>query len=64
MAHHPPYTRNCKIIIYLYACMSTAGPRYLSALHQYEGQEVEQHAHKMHSYIPYHRNKRKTIRIS
>lgn len=29
-------------------CMSTAGPRYLSAFHQYEGQEVEQHAHKMH----------------
>jgi hypothetical protein len=28
--------------------MSTAGPRYLSAFHQYEGQEVEQHAHKMH----------------
>jgi hypothetical protein len=34
--------------IHLYACMRTAGPRYLSAFHQYEGQEVEQHAHKMH----------------
>ena len=28
--------------------MRTAGPKYLSAFHQYEGQEVEQHAHKMH----------------
>lgn len=34
--------------IHLYACMRTAGPRYLSAFHQYDGQEVEQHAHRMH----------------
>ena len=32
--------------------MSTAGPRYLSVFHQYDGQDVEQHAHKMHSYMP------------
>ena len=35
-----------------YACINTAGPRYLSADHQYDGQEVEQYAHKMHSYMP------------
>ena len=34
--------------IHLYACIRTAGPRYLSAFHQYDGQEVEQHAHRMH----------------
>jgi len=32
--------------------MSTAGPRYFSAFHQYEGHEVEQQAHRMHSYKP------------
>lgn len=32
--------------------MSTAGPRYFSEFHQYEGHEVEQHAHKIHSYKP------------
>lgn len=26
-----------------------AGPRYSSEFHQYEGHEVEQHAHRMHS---------------
>ena len=35
-----------------HTCMSTAGPRYLSVFHQYDGQDVEQHAHKMHSYMP------------
>ena len=30
-------------------CSSTAGPRYSSLFHQYEGQEVEQHAHRIHS---------------
>lgn len=39
-------------IIQRYACISTAGPRYLSPFHQYDGQEVEQHAHKIHSYNP------------
>ena len=34
------------------ACMSAAGPRYLSMFHQYEGHEVLQHAHRMHSYMP------------
>ena len=34
--------------IHLYACIRTAGPRYLSAFHQYEGHEVEQHAQRMH----------------
>ena len=33
-------------------CMRMAGPRYLSAFHQYEGQEVEQQAQRMHSYSP------------
>lgn len=32
--------------------MRTAGPKYLSAFHQYDGHDVEQHAHKMHSYNP------------
>ena len=31
-----------------YACMRTAGPRYWSWFHQYEGHEVEQHAQRMH----------------
>jgi hypothetical protein len=34
------------------ACINTAGPRYLSLFHQYEGHDVEQHAHKIHSYMP------------
>jgi hypothetical protein len=29
-----------------------AGPRYSSLFHQYEGQDVEQQAHRMHSYRP------------
>ena len=33
-------------------CMRMAGPRYLSAFHQYEGQDVEQQAQRMHSYSP------------
>lgn len=32
--------------------MRTAGPRYLSAFHQYDGHDVLQQAHRMHSYIP------------
>jgi len=32
-----------------YDCRSTAGPRYSSLFHQYEGQEVLQHAQRMHS---------------
>lgn len=32
--------------------MSTAGPRYSSLFHQYDGQDVLQHAHRIHSYIP------------
>lgn len=32
-----------------YDCSSTAGPRYSSLFHQYDGQDVEQHAHRMHS---------------
>lgn len=39
-------------MIQRYACISTAGPRYLSPFHQYEGHEVEQQAHRMHSYSP------------
>lgn len=35
-----------------YTCISTAGPRYFSEFHQYEGHEVEQHAHNIHSYKP------------
>lgn len=35
--------------IHLYACMRTAGPRYSSWFHQYDGQDVEQHAQRMHS---------------
>ena len=31
--------------------MRVAGPRYTSWFHQYDGQEVEQHAQRMHSYI-------------
>lgn len=31
-----------------YACMRTAGPRYWSWFHQYDGHEVEQHAQRMH----------------
>lgn len=29
-----------------------AGPRYSSEFHQYEGHDVEQQAHRMHSYRP------------
>jgi hypothetical protein len=29
-----------------------AGPRYSSLFHQYDGHDVEQHAHRMHSYRP------------
>lgn len=32
-----------------YDCRSTAGPRYSSLFHQYEGHEVEQQAQRMHS---------------
>ena len=32
-----------------YDWSSRAGPRYSSEFHQYEGHEVEQQAHKMHS---------------
>ena len=32
-----------------YDCRSTAGPRYSSLFHQYEGQDVEQQAQRMHS---------------
>ena len=39
-------------MIQRYACISTAGPRYWSEFHQYEGHDVEQHAHRMHSYSP------------
>lgn len=35
-----------------YAYSSTAGPKYLSEFHQYEGQAVEQQAQRMHSYSP------------
>ena len=31
-----------------YACMRTAGPRYWSWFHQYDGHDVEQHAQRMH----------------
>jgi len=30
----------------------TAGPRYSSEFHQYDGHAVEQHAHRTHSYNP------------
>jgi hypothetical protein len=30
-------------------CRSTAGPRYSSLFHQYDGQDVLQQAHRMHS---------------
>ena len=39
-------------MIQRYAASSTAGPRYLSLFHQYEGQLVEQQAHRIHSYRP------------
>jgi hypothetical protein len=32
-----------------YDCMRTAGPRYSSLFHQYEGQDVLQQAQRMHS---------------
>lgn len=35
-----------------YDCSSTAGPRYSSWFHQYDGQDVLQQAHRMHSYSP------------
>lgn len=35
-----------------YDCSKIAGPRYSSEFHQYDGQDVEQHAHRMHSYKP------------
>merc|ERR1719502_1096049 len=35
-----------------YDCSSTAGPRYLSEFHQYEGHDVVQHAQSTHSYRP------------
>ena len=35
-----------------YDCISTAGPKYSSLFHQYEGHEVLQQAHRMHSYKP------------
>lgn len=35
-----------------YDCSRMAGPRYSSEFHQYEGHEVEQQAHRMHSYRP------------
>src|SRR2546429_657130 len=35
-----------------YDCSRTAGPRYSSWFHQYEGHDVEQQAHRMHSYSP------------
>ena len=38
--------------IHLYACISVAGPKYSSWFHQYDGQLVEQHAHRIHSYRP------------
>lgn len=38
--------------IHLYACINTAGPRYLSEFHQYDGQDVLQQAQRMHSYMP------------
>ena len=36
----------------LYACSSPAGPINLSGFHQNDGHDVEQQAHKMHSYRP------------
>lgn len=35
-----------------YDWSSTAGPRYSSEFHQYDGHEVEQQKHRMHSYSP------------
>jgi ADP-heptose:LPS heptosyltransferase len=35
--------------IHRYDWSSTAGPRYSSWFHQYDGQEVEQQAQRMHS---------------
>ena len=32
-----------------YDCRRIAGPRYCSLFHQYDGQDVEQHAQRMHS---------------
>jgi hypothetical protein len=32
-----------------YDCSRMAGPRYWSEFHQYDGQEVEQQAHRIHS---------------
>src|SRR6185295_16423497 len=36
-----------------YDCSSAAGPRNLSGFHQNDGHEVEQQAHRMHSYRPF-----------
>jgi len=38
--------------IHRYDCRRMAGPRYSSEFHQYDGQAVEQHAQRMHSYSP------------
>jgi hypothetical protein len=35
-----------------YDCSRMAGPRYSSEFHQYDGHDVEQQAHRMHSYRP------------
>lgn len=35
-----------------YDCSRMAGPRYSSEFHQYEGHDVEQQAHRIHSYRP------------
>merc|ERR1712159_346599 len=43
---------NCSKTCQRYDCSSTAGPRYLSAFHQYEGHDVVQHAQSTHSYSP------------
>src|SRR5690625_857670 len=36
-----------------YDCNKPAGPTNLSGFHQNEGQDVEQQAHKIHSYRPF-----------
>lgn len=39
-------------LIQRYACSKAAGPGNSSGFHQYEGHDVVQHAHNMHSYSP------------
>ena len=47
-----PFFSSLESAIHRYDCRRIAGPRYSSEFHQYDGQAVEQHAHRIHSYSP------------